>query len=93
MIAVLKITTGEEIIGDVIVDDRITVKNPCLLHMVPSRGNPEQASMALVPIALHLENSSVTIHPNHVIWMNNPVKELYNQYNSYFGSGIQLAGM
>lgn len=93
MIQVLKLITGEELVGEVIIDDRVTIKNPCMLQAIPSRNNPEQASMALIPVAMHVDNSSITVKEEHVIWMNKPIRELYNQYNSYFGSGIQLAGM
>lgn len=91
MIQVIKLITGEEVIGDTTIDDRVTIKNPCVLQMVPSRSNPEQVGMALAPIAMHIENHSITVNPVHVLWSANPVKELYNQYNSVFGSGIQLA--
>lgn len=93
MITVLKLITGEELVGDVIQDDRVTIKNPCMLQMIPNRANPEQVSMALVPVAMHIESQSLTVKPEHIIWMNKPIKDLYNQYNSYFGSGIQLAGV
>jgi hypothetical protein len=91
MIQVTKLITGEELIGDVTIDDRVTIKNPCVLQMVPMRSNPEQVGMALAPVAMHIEDHSITVKQEHVVWMNSPVKELYNQYNSAFGSGIQLA--
>lgn len=91
MISAVKLITGEEIFGDVTVGDRVTIKNPCILQHVPSQYNMEQPTMALVPIAMHLEDRSITVKEEHVMWMNTPVKEIYNQYNSYFGSGIQLA--
>ncbi len=92
MIQVLKLTTGEEIVGEVTGADLLTVKNPCVLQMVPSRTNDGPA-MALVPVGMHLEGQAFTIDNKHVLWSAKPVKELYNQYNSYFGTGIQLAGL
>jgi len=91
MIKVIKLISGEEIIGDVTLDSRVTVKNPCYLQMVPSRTNPEQPAMALVPSALHLQDRSYTFKDEHVLFVAEPVKDLYNQYNSIFGSGIQLS--
>lgn len=90
MIKVIKLLSGEEIIGDVTVNDSYTVKDPCMLQMIPSRGNPEQAAMALVPVAMHLESRSVSIKEEHILWIEKPVTELYNQYNSAFGSGLVL---
>ena len=91
MIQVVKLITGEEVIGDVTLDNPISIKNPCVLQMVPMRSNPEQVGMALAPIAMHIEKNTISVKQEHVIWMSSPVKELYNQYNSAFGSGIQLA--
>lgn len=88
MILVTKLISGEEIIGDVTIDDRYTIKDPCALQMVPSRGNPEQAAMMLVPVAMHLDSHSITVKEEHVLWSNKPINELYNQYNSAFGSGL-----
>ena len=93
MITVMKLITGEELVGDVTQGDKVTIQHPCMLQMVPTRANPEQVSMALVPVAMHIENHSFTLNPEHVLWMHKPVNELYNQYNAYFGSGIQLAGV
>lgn len=93
MIQIVKLVTGEELVGEVVLDDKVTIKDPCMLQMVPSRGNPDQAAMALIPIAMHIESKSITVKEEHVVWMAKPIKELYNQYNSAFGSGIQLAGM
>lgn len=93
MILVLKLVTGEEIVGDVTMDSDCIVKNPCMIQLVPSRSNSEQAAMALVPVGLHLEEHSITVKQEHIVWTAKPVKDLYNQFNSYFGSGIQLAGL
>lgn len=91
MIKVIKLISGEELIGDVTLDNSVTIKNPCYLQMVPSKTNPEQPAMALVPSALHLQDRGYTFKPEHVLFVSEPVKELYNQYNSVFGSGIQLS--
>ena len=92
MIQVVKLITGEELIGETQdLTSKITIKNPCVLQMVPSRNNPEQVGMALAPIAMHVQEHKVTVKMEHVMWIAEPVKELYNQYNSVFGTGIQLA--
>lgn len=89
MIKVIKISTGEEIVGEVDVDYKM--KDPCILQMVPSRSDPTKGMMALIPYASHIKNSSIELSPEHIIWEGEPVEELYNQYNSIYGSGIQLA--
>lgn len=91
MIKVLKLTTGEEIIGDVTGGDTVTIKEPCILQMVPSKSNPGAAMMALMPYVAHIKNSILDISLEHIVWEGEPIEELYNQYNSIFGTGIQLS--
>ena len=59
--------------------------------MVPSRSNPEQPSMALIPYGMYTDSHKVTVKQDHIIWSEEPIKELYNQYNSIFGNGIVVA--
>lgn len=93
-IQIVKLITGEEIIGDCSIGDiTVTISKPCALQLVPSRSNPDQPMMALIPYAIYTEDHLVDVDVDKVIWMEKPVKELYNQYNSAFGSGIQLAGI
>lgn len=90
-IQIVKLITGEEIIGDVTdLAGKLTIKKPCALQLVPSRSNPEQPMMALIPYAPYTEDHAITVMSNSTVWMEKPVKELYNQYNSAFGTGIQL---
>lgn len=94
MIQILKLTTGEELIGDVtITADKAKIDKPCILQLVPSRTNPEQTMMGLFPYAVYTEDHSITIDQKQIVWIEKPVKDLYNQYNSAFGSGIQLTSM
>lgn len=92
MITVLKLSSGEEIIGDLtITESHFSVKEPCILQMVPSRSNPEQPSMALFPYAFYVKNHVINIDADHIVWTSEPVQEVYNQYNMLFGSGIVVA--
>ena len=91
-IKIAKLITGEEIIGDFDQSaDTYTIKKPCALQLVPSRSNPEQPMMALIPFAPYVEEHVIEVGGKNIIWIGKPVKELYNQYNNIFGSGIQLA--
>lgn len=90
MIKIIKIITGEEIIGTVKHnnDDTVTVDKPCVLQLVPSRTDPKQPMMALLPYAVYTKNHRVNIGSKDVVWEEDPVEELYNQYSSAFGSGL-----
>lgn len=94
MIKIVKLVSGEELIGDT--DQNhigITIKKPCILQMVQSRQDPTQPMMSLIPYAFYAEDHTVTIDPSKVVWSEKPITELYNQYNSIFGTGIQLASV
>lgn len=91
-IQILKLVTGEELIGDVEQNGNFSIKQPCALQMVVSRsdGTP---SMSMIPYAFYVEGHVVNISKEYVVWSAKPVDEVYNQYNRIFGSGIQLAGV
>ena len=92
MIKILKIISGEELIADITENGNfLTLEKPCVLQLVPSRNNPEQPSMALIPYAMYTEDHKVTVSRNHIVWLEEPLRELYNQYNSIFGNGIVVA--
>lgn len=91
MIKIVKLSTGEEVIGDVTEGaTRLKIKQPCLLQLVPSRSNPSEPTMGMFPYAVHTREHSIFVSNEHIIWMEEPVKELYNQYNSAFGTGIVM---
>ena len=93
MIKIVKLITGEELIADVTGSEILTLSKPCVLQMVPSRQNPEQPMMGMFPYAPYTEDHTIEVDRARIVWDAKPVKELYNQYNSAFGSGIQLAGL
>lgn len=91
MILVLKIITGEEVVADSTeTETTYKLKKPAYIQFVPSRSNPEQPMLALAPYAVYVEDYELEIPKSSVIWTAKPVKELYNQYNNIFGSGIVL---
>ena len=88
MITILKLLTGEEIIGDVdFKDGNVKINKPCILQMISTSRN-EEPMMALVPYAPYTEDHCVTVEEKSIIWHEKPVKDLYNQYNKVFGTGI-----
>ena len=94
MIEIIKLTTGEELIADVDHSNgEITLNKPCQLQMVPSKSDPSQPMMGMFPYAPYTEDHSIDVDVDKIVWDAKPVRELYNQYNSAFGSGIQLAGL
>lgn len=94
MIKIVKLVTGEELIADASTDrNEVTLKQPCAIQLMPSRNDPSQTMMGLIPYASYTENFKVTVTLDKVVWQEPPSKEIYNQYNTAFGSGIQLTGL
>lgn len=91
MIKILKLVTGEEIIGDASGESVVVLDKPCALQLIPSRANPEQPMMALIPYASYSKEHKILIPEDKIVWSAEPIEELYNQYNSIFGSGIVVA--
>lgn len=93
MIKIIKLVTGEELVGDVTVNETSAlIKQPCALQLMPSP-NSDQPMMAMIPYAVYTEDHAVDVDIDKIVWMEKPATEMYNQYNRIYGSGIQLAGL
>lgn len=89
-IRILKLVSGEEIIGNVTDNGLLTysIKNGVIVALVPSRANPQQPSIGLAPWLPYAENDTVLIHKQHVVYEAEPIQEMVNNYNSIFGKII-----
>ena len=82
---IARLTTGEEIISDFSENgDTVSFKNPAML--IPA-GNGQLAFLPWMMYA-ELENNTVTISSEHVMFVAPPKKELMNEYNKTIGSGL-----
>jgi len=93
MIQILKLSSGEELIGtvsDMEVEGRqvIKIEKPAVIVMQPIDGQPEKFGIGLAPYAPYAEENSVTILPNGIIGIMMPSAALKNEYNTHYGSGI-----
>ncbi|NBP02209.1 MAG: hypothetical protein EBU90_19215 [Proteobacteria bacterium] len=90
-IKIMKLDSAEEIIGDAHDDGQhIVVKQPCAIALIQSQSSLTNHQMGLIPYAGYAKNHTISIDPDKIIWMAEPADELYNKYNSIFGSGIQI---
>ena len=91
MIKILKLITGEEIIGQLTYNvTHIEAVRPCAVMLVASKSTPDQHSMALIPYAGYAKDHTITIDKKSVIWEADLEDSVYNQYQSIFGSGIEI---
>ena len=88
--------TNHTIMGDVTqspADSNIIVKQPVQVVSVPPRSANDPGSVAFSPFLEYADEfkTGFKIHSSDVLIISTPVRELENQYNQIFGSGIQIA--
>ena len=86
--------TNHTIMGDVTESTATTtIKQPVQVVSVPPRSATDPGSVAFSPFLEYAEEfkTGFTIKNDDILTTSTPVRELENQYNQIFGSGIQIA--
>lgn len=89
----IKLVTGEEVIAEVSVsrDNRLVLKNPVRLQVVPPQVAGASPSMGFAGFPTFSEqksNKEIEIEPLHVVYTYIPDEQIVLNYNAMFGSGI-----
>lgn len=86
-IKILRLSTGEEILGEVAEENSssLKIKNPVRVIVVPSKADPNNPSVAFAPFIQWSDDKVLTLNANHVITTATPITEFINQYNGMFG--------
>lgn len=89
-VKMIKLVTGQDILTEVKkeFDDVLTLKNPVLIGIIPTREGP---GINLMDWLMLSESKEKSIKKDHCILIDDPPVELLNIYNENFGSGIVLA--
>jgi hypothetical protein len=84
-VKLIRLTTGEELVAKITeqTSDTYLIKNPAIL--IPA-GRDQLAFGQWLPYA-NIKDG-IEIEKKFVIFITEPMEELYNQYSSSFGSGI-----
>lgn len=89
----LKLSTGEDVIGDVLdkalENDPTIVRNPAQIVLQQKEGGGVGA--AFMPFAPFAKDNKVTFYSNGVVGECEIDMNLANEYNRIFGSGIVVA--
>ena len=87
---ILKLTTGEDILTEIVDQTIATVsfKNPVRIVVVPSK-DPRSPSVGFAPWGEFSQNKEFVIDKSHVVCTMVPIQEFVNQYNAMF-SGILM---
>ena len=88
----ITLKTTQTLIGEVDCNDKneIIVKQPVQVIVQPTKDGP---MMGFVPFVDFSEDfkTGFTISNSDILFTSLPVRELENQYNKMFGSGIEIA--
>lgn len=89
-VKIIRLMNGEEIIGSMSqTGDTVSVTDPVIIQMIPN--GEGQVGLAMIPFAPYAEEDTFIFSWAHIVTAYTPSKDLYNQYNRKFGSGLQLA--
>ena len=95
MIKLITLKTNHTLLGDVIIDgDKpVKIKQPVQVVSVPPRSQNDSGGIAFSPFLEYSQEfkTGIELQCSDILVITNPVVELENQYNSIFGSGIQIA--
>jgi hypothetical protein len=86
---ILKLISGEEIVGDILSDvgDIVTIQDPCTLGLMQSQAGPR---LNMMPMLLFSEQKKVQLQKSHILYSVTVAQEIQNKYNEIYGSGIVL---
>lgn len=78
---------------DEVENDYVTIKEPVQVVQIPPRAANDTGSIAFSPFLDYSNEfrTGIRINRSDILATTTPVIELENQYNSIFGSGIQIA--
>ena len=83
-IRLVKLKSGEEIIGDVtVLDDNVIISSPCQLM-------PTDHGIGFTPWPPFAKHDNVTVKKDWTICITDPVDAARDAWSSKFGSGIIL---
>jgi hypothetical protein len=96
MVKLLTLKTNHTLMGNV--EDLpefnyVTIKEPVQVVQIPPRAANDTGIIAFSPFLDYTNEfrSGIQIIKNDILTTTTPILELENQYNSIFGSGIQIA--
>lgn len=92
MIVLTKLTTGEEIVSDTEIREVkgtpiCMLIKPCIIMAVPTE---QGMSVQLIPWMMYAKNHTIPYPLDMIATQVELESEIYNKYNSMFGSGIQI---
>ena len=91
MIKLITFKTNQTVMADVTEQvDKVVAKQTVQVVVQPQNGQP---MMGFVPFLEYTEEfkTGIEFNKSDILTINSPVRELENEYNRLFGSGIEIA--
>ena len=88
-IKLIRVKSGEDIVGDIVGEneENLTIENPAIIMQLAD-GRSNKVNVGLVPWSPFSHESKVKVDRDWVVFVTTPVKDILNNYNQIFGSGI-----
>ena len=84
-VKLVKLVTGEDVIADITeCDGGLTLRNMARIMIA-------EDSLGMMPFAPFCKTTEIFVRTEHIICQMELADEVYNAYNSRYGSGIILA--
>ena len=91
-VKIMRLLSGEELIAEIIDDagdtNKIVIKNPLRVMIIPTKSTPQQPTVGFAPWMEFADGNKFELDKSHIMCIMNPVKEFVNQYNQTFGGII-----
>jgi hypothetical protein len=91
-IKIIRLLTGEEVLGEVVENHTsevyrysLLLKNPVRVVVVPNKAQPDQPGVAFAPFCHWTKDTEIEINGDLIVATMNPVVDFINQYNATFG--------
>jgi hypothetical protein len=86
-IKLVRLLTGEEVLGEFVEQDAnsITLKNLVRVVIMPNKAAPEQPGVAFAPFSHWTKDKLLKLNTASILTIMEPITEFVNQYNATFG--------
>jgi hypothetical protein len=91
-VKLITLKTNHTLIGEIVDEGNVGVKikQPVQVVVQPTKDGPMMGFVPFVDFSEDFKTGFV-INNNDILFTSSPVRELENQYNKMFGSGIEIA--
>jgi len=97
-IKLIRLLNGDEILGEIIdtteadkingvfaILNKVTVRNPVRVVVMPSKNDPKTPTVGFAPWAQFTDDKEFLLDKSHILAIMEPITEFRNQYNGMFG--------